>query len=68
MAQSSDHLLGHQAKHANEQLSHTIDTGQALLFLVQEVFGDVPDDEWSKLPSDLAYQHDHYLYGTPRKP
>ena len=20
------------------------------------------------LPSDLAYQHDHYLYGTPKKP
>jgi hypothetical protein len=20
------------------------------------------------LPSDLSYQHDHYLYGTPKKP
>jgi len=20
------------------------------------------------LPSDLGYQHDHYLYGTPKKP
>lgn len=22
----------------------------------------------SKLPSDLAQQHDHYLYGTPKRP
>ena len=21
-----------------------------------------------KLPADLAHQHDHYLYGTPKKP
>lgn len=22
----------------------------------------------ASLPSDLAHQHDHYLYGTPKKP
>jgi len=21
-----------------------------------------------EIPEDLAYQHDHYLYGTPKKP
>ena len=25
----------------------------------------VADDS---LPADLSYQHDHYLYGTPKKP
>ncbi|MDZ4817843.1 MAG: hypothetical protein SGJ20_02605 [Planctomycetota bacterium] len=25
----------------------------------------IPDDG---LPADLGYQHDHYLYGTPKKP
>ena len=29
---------------------------------------DVPDAEWDKLPTDLAAQHDHYLYGTPKRP
>jgi hypothetical protein len=28
----------------------------------------IPDKEWDKLPSDLAEQHDHYLYGTPKRP
>ena len=28
----------------------------------------IPDEEWDKLPADLAEQHDHYLYGTPKRP
>jgi hypothetical protein len=28
----------------------------------------IPDAEWDKLPTDLAEQHDHYLYGTPKRP
>ncbi len=29
---------------------------------------DIPDEEWDKLPTDLASQHDHYIYGTPKRP
>jgi hypothetical protein len=28
----------------------------------------IPDEEWDKLPTDLAEQHDHYIYGTPKRP
>ena len=28
----------------------------------------IPDEEWDKLPTDLAEQHDHYLHGTPKRP
>ncbi len=28
---------------------------------------DIPDEEWEKLPTDLATQHDHYIYGTPKR-
>ena len=27
----------------------------------------IPLAEWSELPSDGAENHDHYLYGAPRK-
>jgi predicted transcriptional regulator len=27
----------------------------------------VPDEEWAKLPSDLAKNFDHYHYGHPRE-
>jgi hypothetical protein len=35
---------------------------------IQDLTVDVPDEEWDKLPTDLAEQHDHYLYGTPKRP
>ena len=28
----------------------------------------IPDEEFDKLPTDLADQHDHYLYGAPKRP
>jgi Arc/MetJ-type ribon-helix-helix transcriptional regulator len=35
---------------------------------ILELTADVPDEEWDKLPTDLAEQHDHYNYGTPKRP
>jgi Arc/MetJ-type ribon-helix-helix transcriptional regulator len=35
---------------------------------ILELTADVPDEEWDKLPTDLAEQHDHYIYGTPKRP
>jgi Arc/MetJ-type ribon-helix-helix transcriptional regulator len=28
----------------------------------------IPDEEFDKLPTDLAEQHDHYLYTTAKRP
>lgn len=36
--------------------------------VAREIFADVPDEEWAKLPVDGAEQHDHYIYGTPKRP
>jgi Arc/MetJ-type ribon-helix-helix transcriptional regulator len=33
-----------------------------------DLTADVPAEEWAKLPRDLAEQHDHYIYGTPKRP
>ena len=33
-----------------------------------EIAAGVPDEEWAKLPRDGAEQHDHYIYGTPKRP
>ena len=33
-----------------------------------EAFQDVPDDELERLPVDGAAQHDHYIYGLPKRP
>jgi plasmid stability protein len=35
--------------------------------IIQEIMADVPAGELAKLPSDGASQHDHYLYGWPKR-
>lgn len=34
---------------------------------IQARVQSVPQSELAKVPSDAAAQHDHYLYGTPKK-
>jgi len=35
--------------------------------IVEEITSQVPLEEWKKLPVDGAEQHDHYLYGSPKR-
>ncbi len=35
--------------------------------IAQEISSQVPLEEWEKLPADGAEQHDHYLYGSPKR-
>ena len=32
-----------------------------------EAFNDVPEEEIARLPTDLAAQVDHYVYGLPKR-
>ena len=36
--------------------------------LIEEDNRTTPPEVWDDLPTDLATQHDHYLYGTPKLP
>ena len=33
----------------------------------QELTKDIPKEAWDKLPEDGALEHDHYIYGTPKR-
>jgi Arc/MetJ-type ribon-helix-helix transcriptional regulator len=33
-----------------------------------EITASIPEEEWAKLPTDGSEQHDHYIYGTPKRP
>ncbi len=35
--------------------------------VIQETSAQVSDEAWSDVPTDGAEQHDHYLYGAPKK-
>jgi hypothetical protein len=32
------------------------------------LFDEIPEEELERLPVAGATQHDHYLYGTPKRP
>jgi Arc/MetJ-type ribon-helix-helix transcriptional regulator len=34
---------------------------------ILELTADIPDEEFDKLPVDGAEQHDHYIYGIPKR-
>jgi hypothetical protein len=34
---------------------------------VMELGASIPDEEWAKVPTDLAKNLDHYLYGSPKE-
>lgn len=34
---------------------------------IAEIVKDVPDEVWEKIPKDGSINHDHYLYGTPKR-
>jgi hypothetical protein len=36
--------------------------------IAEELFGDLPEEELARLPMDGAAQHDHYIYGLPKRP
>lgn len=34
---------------------------------IKEIVADIPDEVWEKIPNDGSEQHDHYIYGTPKR-
>ena len=35
--------------------------------VADEILTNIPDEVLNELPQDGAQQHDHYIYGTPKK-
>jgi Arc/MetJ-type ribon-helix-helix transcriptional regulator len=36
--------------------------------VADELGKSIPAEEWARLPVDGASEHDHYIYGTPKRP
>jgi hypothetical protein len=34
---------------------------------IAAIMADVSEEDWSKLPTDLSDNLDHYIYGTPKQ-
>jgi putative addiction module CopG family antidote len=36
--------------------------------IIDDLMSDLPEEVLERLPEDGAAQHDHYIYGTPKRP
>ncbi len=50
-----------------EELAQPKTDGQSLWETIQECAKDVPPEAWEEVPPDGALNHDHYLYGAPKR-
>jgi hypothetical protein len=46
---------------------HTAPPRKHIWEIADELFDDIPEEELERLPTDGAAQHDHYIYGTPKR-
>jgi len=55
--------------HDKEAATHPDATHpSSVLAIFQEARAGISEETWAALPQDLAAQHDHYIYGTPKHP
>ena len=41
--------------------------GKTIEEIMAEHAKRIPQEEWDKLPPDLSFNLDHYIYGTPKR-
>ena len=41
--------------------------GRRISQVIAEIMADAPPEELAKLPKDGASEHDHYIYGWPKR-
>jgi putative addiction module CopG family antidote len=51
-----------------ETVTATARPGKHIWEIAEELFGEIPDEDLERLPPDGAAQHDHYIYGLPKRP
>jgi hypothetical protein len=63
------HPQGHGTRNGNQEDATEHPTAAPLpgWQLFAEAFHDVPEEELARLPTDLAAQVDHYIYGLPKR-
>jgi hypothetical protein len=56
-----------EPKNGNQELPGTPTDFESLHKMADELYRDVPQEEWDRLPDDLMDQLDHYVYGVPKR-
>jgi hypothetical protein len=55
------------ARQVLEQALVSATARKPLAARIREIWADIPDEIRAKQPTDGASQHDHYIYGVPKR-
>jgi hypothetical protein len=55
------------ARQVLEQALASAAARKPLAVRIREIWANIPDEVRAKLPADGASQHDHYIYGIPKR-
>ncbi len=47
--------------------AHVDRTTRPIWEVLTEMSSEIPEEMWAELPTDGSINHDHYLYGAPKK-
>ena len=64
---TTSEIAGDDISLEKQEQQETQSTSQFLLGLLEELTEDMTLEEIAQLPKDGAEQHDHYIYGTPKR-
>ena len=62
-----EHLLKNVQIQPNDEVQNQELTNKNIWEIAQEITEDITEDELQQLPHDGEQQHDHYIYGIPKK-
>ena len=52
---------------SNLRKEKSVSQAKPISAIFEDLSSELPLDEWRELPADGAENHDHYLYGAPKK-
>jgi Arc/MetJ-type ribon-helix-helix transcriptional regulator len=59
---------GEREPESPEAVEPTAPSHKPIWEVFEEITASIPEEEWAKLPTNGAEQHDHYIYGSPKRP
>jgi Arc/MetJ-type ribon-helix-helix transcriptional regulator len=68
MTEAATLLVQRLNQEQNQATAAASQPGKPIGAVFQELSASVPDEVWDAVPTDLSEQHDHYIYGTPKRP
>jgi hypothetical protein len=64
---SVEDFLMHELINTARDATASAQVQTSLAEKINAIWSDVPPEDWDTMPTDGASEHDHYIYGLPKR-